>query len=104
MEKAYETGDEAAVMSLRAKNPELAEVFELPFTSIIGWAARNGATNLLAELIRNGDHKQNSESPFHGSGLGDAAAGGWARCVRMLLDGGADPMDSTNFRGSAIDQ
>ena len=104
MRKAYEGGDEAAVMSLRAKNPELAEVFELPFTSIVGWAARNGATNLLAELIRNGDHKQNSESPFHGSGLGDAAAGGWARCVRMLLDGGADPMDSTNFKGSAIDQ
>jgi ankyrin repeat protein len=104
MEKAYETGDEAAVMSLRARNSELTEVFELPFTSIIGWAARNGATNLLAELIRNGDHKQNSESPFHGSGVGDAAAGGWARCVRMLLDGGADPMGSTAFQGSAIGQ
>ena len=104
MRKAYEKFDEAAVMSLRAKNLELAEVFELPFTSIIGWAARNGATNLLADLIRNGALKQKSDSSFHGPGLGDAAAGGWARCVRMLLDGGADPMGSTDFQGSAIDQ
>ena len=104
MEKVYQEGDEAAVMSLRAKNPELTEVFELSFTSIVGWAARNGATNLLADLIRNGALKQKSEDSFHGPGLGDAAAGGWARCVRMLLDGGADPMGSTFFQGSAIEQ
>ncbi len=104
MRKAYENFDEAAVMSLRAKNPELAEVFELPFTSIIGWAARNGATNLLADLIRKGALKEEPKNSFYGPGLGDAAAGGWARCVRMLLDGGADPMDSTDFWGSAIHQ
>ena len=64
MEKVYQECDEAAVMSLRAKNPELAEVFEPSDHSTVGWAAGNGATNLLAELIRKGALKEESQDSY----------------------------------------
>jgi len=104
MEKVYQECDEAAVMSLRAKNPELAEVFEPSDHSTVGWAAGNGATNLLAELIRKGALKEESQDSYPDSALVEAAASGWARCVRMLLDGGADPMRPPGSQGSAIDR
>jgi cytohesin len=104
MERAYQEGDEDAVISLRAKNPELAEVFSLPFVSTVGWAAGNGATNLLAELIRKGALAEESKQLHHEPALGEAAASGWARCVRMLLAAGADPLGPPGFRGSALDR
>jgi ankyrin repeat protein len=104
MEKTYRECDEAAVMSLRAKNPELAEVFEPSHHSTVGWAAGNGATNLLAELIRKGALKKESQDSYPDSALVEAAASGWARCVRMLLDSGADPMKPPGSQGSAIDR
>ena len=104
MEKVYQECDEAAVMSLRAKNPELAEVFESSDHSTVGWAAGNGATNLLAELIRKGALKEESQDSYPDSALVEAAASGWARCVRMLSDSGADPMKPPGSQGSAIDR
>ena len=104
MEKVYQECDEAAVMSLRAKNPELAEVFEPSDHSTVGWAAGNGATNLLAELIRKGALKEESQDSYPDSALVEAAASGWARCVRMLSDSGADPMKPPGSQGSAIDR
>ena len=102
LEEAYERQDEAEILELMQAHPELGQVFHPDFMSAMGWAAVNGATNLLATLIREGAverEKRSSRSPMQSS-LGAASEGGAAWAVRMLLEAGADPNGSELQPGS----
>jgi ankyrin repeat protein len=102
LEEAYERRNEAEILELMRVHPELGRVFHPHFTSAMGWAAVNGATNLLATLIRDGAverEKRSSRSPMQAS-LGAASEAGAVWAVRMLLEAGADPNGSEFAPGS----
>jgi ankyrin repeat protein len=96
LEEAYESRDEGRILELMQAQPELGRAFHPHFMTAMGWAAVNGATNLLATLIREGAverEKRSSRSPMESS-LGAASEGGASWAVRMLLEAGADPNGS----------
>lgn len=103
-EDAYDAGDEARILELMKAQPELGRFFHPHTTSAMGWAARNGATNLLAALIRDGalERERVREDPASDSSLGVAAESGWSWGVRMLLEAGADTEMARFHRGSPL--
>ncbi len=101
-EDAYERRDEAEILELMRVHPELGRVFQPSFTTAMGWAAVNGATNLLVTLIREGAVEREKQGPWNPmkASLGAAAEGGASWAVRMLLEAGADPNGSEFHPGS----
>ncbi len=103
LESAFERGNEAEILKLFRAQPRLALCFEIPFKSIIGWAAANNATNLLAQALRGGwGSGASTPERFREPPLGDAAEAGWPDSIRMLLASGADPEPANSFGGTPL--
>lgn len=101
LEQAFEQANEPEILETLKKNPELAQVFELPFNSLMGWAASHNATNVLTYLLRQGMMPPSGEQRW-GAPLGDAAEAGWPAPIRLLLAAGATVEATNDFRGPPL--
>lgn len=103
LERAFERGNEAEILNLLRAQPGLARCFESPFKSIMGWAAANHATNLLAQALRGGwGSGVSTPERFREPPLSDAAEAGWPDSIQMLLASGADPEPANSFGGTPL--
>lgn len=106
MDEAFREIDEPRILEMMGAHPELARIYSPPFTSALGWAAGNGATNLLVALIRQGAMERERRRIEQGldSVVGEAAEGGWASSLEILFEAGANAEDAGAVRGAPLDR